>query len=278
MIDQPERETDIANSEPPAASEPAQITAAEHSEANSISPVKIHQQENTANDADHSDQERPVTRGELADRIQKSDRWMIGLTAVIAIGGAVSAIIFGYQLHEMKIAADLTREGIEISRRALESSQRAWLAPMDVIAAPPSLGVELYYAVLFRNIGKEPATNVIATGDAGFTKRTPQDRGWSDLETAPNKTCELSFEGSDRFVAYPSEDKSRYAFNYSIAPENVDKDLLAAKKTFFVQGCIKYESAGKSHFTRYCYYLHNDSALPVKDWRFRLCTTGNDGD
>jgi hypothetical protein len=56
-----------------------------------------------------------VTRGELADRVRKSDRWMIGLTAAIAIGGIVSAVIFGFQLHEMKVAADLTKESIDIS-------------------------------------------------------------------------------------------------------------------------------------------------------------------
>src|SRR5437588_9605078 len=45
----------------------------------------------------------------LEDRIRKSDRWMIGLTA-LAVGAAIaSAIIFGFQLSEMKSSAQDTK-------------------------------------------------------------------------------------------------------------------------------------------------------------------------
>jgi hypothetical protein len=43
----------------------------------------------------------------------------IGLTGARAIGGIISAVIFGFQLHEMKVAGDLTRQSIEISQRAI---------------------------------------------------------------------------------------------------------------------------------------------------------------
>jgi hypothetical protein len=35
-------------------------------------------------------------------RMTIADRWMVALTAVIAVGGIVSAIIFDLQLHAMK--------------------------------------------------------------------------------------------------------------------------------------------------------------------------------
>lgn len=68
---------------------------------------------------------------------------MIGLTAAIATGGLISAIIFGYQLREMQAAGDLTRESIKISeealkntREALISAQRPWISIDMTLSGP----------------------------------------------------------------------------------------------------------------------------------------------
>jgi hypothetical protein len=71
--------------------EPAPLHGASTVEAREAAP----HQEIGGNEASEAQQA-------LIDRIDKSDRWMIGLTAVIATAGIVSAIIFGWQLHVMQ--------------------------------------------------------------------------------------------------------------------------------------------------------------------------------
>jgi hypothetical protein len=43
-----------------------------------------------------------ITEKDFVDRINRSDRWMIYLTASIAFSGLISAAIFGWQLHVMQ--------------------------------------------------------------------------------------------------------------------------------------------------------------------------------
>jgi hypothetical protein len=141
--------------------------AIEGGETSSAPPIEIHGQNDGTEDRDATGQEHTVTRSELADRIQKSDRWMIGLTAVIAIGGAVSAAIFGYQLNEMKVAAELTRESIKISRQAIDqgresliATQRPWLSIQTEIVSPLTWdngAIELRIGVIVKNVGLTPA-------------------------------------------------------------------------------------------------------------------------
>ena len=118
---------------------------------NAVSPaVEV---DEIVNRSSHREKSRPkegISEQALVDRIKRSDRWMIVLTAVIAVGGLISAIIFGYQLNEMKIAGELTRESLELSREALKVSERAWLVPRA-----PSISVpitpkttEIYYGHL----------------------------------------------------------------------------------------------------------------------------------
>lgn len=88
-------------------------------------PIKIKEQENPGISDDTGGEQPSISEQALVDRITRSDRWMIFLTAVIAVGGLLSAVIFGYQLHEMKVAAELTRESIAMSKAALAIGQRA---------------------------------------------------------------------------------------------------------------------------------------------------------
>lgn len=95
---------------------------------------------------------------------------MIGLTAAIATGGLISAIIFGYQLREMQAAGDLTRESIKISEEALKNSrqtlisaQRPWISIDMTLSGPLTFdqnGAEIKIGLQLKNHGHSPALNV----------------------------------------------------------------------------------------------------------------------
>jgi hypothetical protein len=115
-------------------------------------------------------QQSSITEQAFVDRIRKSDQWMIALTAVIAIGGLISAIIFGYQLREMQTAGDLTRESIrisadalKISRETLIAAERPWISIAMTILGPLTFsakGAEISIGVELKNHGHSPAMNV----------------------------------------------------------------------------------------------------------------------
>ena len=91
------------------------------------------------------------------------------VTAAIAVGGLVSAIIFGVQLHEMKVATELTRKSVDLSadaltqtREAMIATQRPWLSIETKIASPlvwKDGDLELQLRVSGKNTGLTPALN-----------------------------------------------------------------------------------------------------------------------
>jgi hypothetical protein len=95
---------------------------------------------------------------------------MIGLTGLIAAGGLISSIIFGFQLHEMQAAGHLTQESIRISEESLKISretyvagQRPWISIQISILGPlifDSNGAEIKIGVTLKNHGHSPAMKV----------------------------------------------------------------------------------------------------------------------
>jgi hypothetical protein len=68
-----------------------------------VSPdVKTEEQEDPAVDTSERGGQQSISDQALVDRIKRSDRWMITLTAAIAVGGLVSAVIFYLQLAAMR--------------------------------------------------------------------------------------------------------------------------------------------------------------------------------
>jgi hypothetical protein len=114
-------------------------------------------------------QQQSISEKAFIDRIKTSDRWLIGLTGLIAAGGLISAIIFEYQLREMQTASYLTRESIRISEEALRVSrdtfiatQRPWLSVEMTISGPlvfDSNGAQIDVGVQIKNHGHSPAMN-----------------------------------------------------------------------------------------------------------------------
>jgi hypothetical protein len=114
-------------------------------------PVKIEKQIDS--DPDRQDaKQRSATDQALVDRINRSDRWMIGLTAVIAIGGLISAGIFAWQLSVMQT------ESANSERRML-AAQRPWVM-IDKIEVTSGDNASLPLNLSLKLLGQSPPANI----------------------------------------------------------------------------------------------------------------------
>jgi hypothetical protein len=86
----------------------------------------------------------------LVDRINRSDRWMIWLTAAIAFTGVVSAIIFGWQLIAMQGQLDEMKQSF--------AADRAYIF-MSGVERSPGEDIHTGYVIktTFKNYGRTPA-------------------------------------------------------------------------------------------------------------------------
>ncbi len=86
----------------------------------------------------------------LVDRINRSDRWMIGLTAAIALCGLASAIVFWQQLCVMQGQLDEMRQSFAADRAYLLNGGFTGYG-----AADPSPQTQVGFT--FTNFGRTPA-------------------------------------------------------------------------------------------------------------------------
>lgn len=100
---------------------------------------------------EHKRQET-ISNQALVDRINRSDRWMIALTAVIAGGGIISAIIFGWQLSVMQ--GQLNE--MQVEQRAWIGAPKINISPIDTKELSDATKFVRVTAT-FSNIGKSPA-------------------------------------------------------------------------------------------------------------------------
>jgi hypothetical protein len=123
----------------------------------------VHREEN--------ENQAAITNQALVDRINRSDRWMIGLTAVIAAGGIISAVIFGRQLTVMQGQLD-----------AMERDQMPYIWITDNLKLPefrPNTGTtkgQVVWSWEFTNFGNGRAVEItiehfIRLGPDGVFKR-----------------------------------------------------------------------------------------------------------
>lgn len=218
--------------------------------------------------------------------IDRFTGWLVAWTALLFVATVINAGILYITdttlketLGETRKASEAATKSVALAEKSLIAANRAWIAPDAVIILNKlALGKPLNLGITYRNIGKEPATDVTYTFVAGRIVAKEQYPEWSasDLGVPENKMCEEQFTG-DVGVAYPNS-PDRYAVTYTIEPEFTDTFIIKAQTTYFVQGCIKYQTLGTIHHAAYCFYMHSVVGIPPEKWNFRFCPTGNYAD
>jgi hypothetical protein len=121
--------------------------------------------------AAHTPEQTPVVNPTPSDRAKTGNRAMTFLIAMIAVGGAISAVIFALLLREMQVAAELNRQGIRLNQEALDvardSAQRQLRAYASILefkcgACGDNAGPDEVF-VKAGNDGQTPALNVYSS-------------------------------------------------------------------------------------------------------------------
>jgi hypothetical protein len=189
----------------------------------------------------------------LVDRIKRSDRWLISLTAAMAIAGSISAIIFWRQLSVMQGQLDI-----------MTADQRPWISVEQLSIGGPLLyddtdwpngkrwHIKLVYTL--KNHGKSPATHVIFWGHIAPIVLHYQKEGAfrgtfikTELDKAcgwPENSTEMGIDAGE--LMFPGDEWAPRTFEV----QGDDKDFSDAKTDksqytgiFLIPICVTYRSA-----------------------------------
>lgn len=196
---------------------------------------------------------KPAQReGDESSNSAKWERRQYRVQATIAVVGALSVVIYGFQLYEMRkateattVAAKAAQDAVELARESAQIDQRAWV----VIKAASfdkaiSAGDPHTLNLVMTNIGKTPANNV----DIYF---------WTAIsdETDPDKLPRPeSSQHPSQGVAAPNVD-----IMVPASPVKLNAEQVAALTTgtlkYFAYGHISYRDVfGKKHTTKFCLF------------------------
>jgi hypothetical protein len=291
---------------------PTQRTPIEPLEGGVSSAVKIEKTETSDIGAQEAREQASISNQALVDRINRSDRWMIALTAIIAIGGAISAFLFWKhlqafqgqleamrgQLHEMTAAGKQTDELIAANKKvaeaasksaeaakrsadSIESSQRAWAAPVNgKLKAPLGTSDEIVFMLDIQNVGKEPAFD--ATYQVGDSL-TPIPAGfdnWVNLPVGKIDTCAdiLPIPGNPSIFPSGGLSTNSSGIVYSVRSPAEHRrpisEIVEKKFVLSIYGCIAYKTANSVHHTAFCYYIE-PAKEPPANWPIKNCPQGN---
>lgn len=179
--------------------------------------------------------------------------------------------------------------GLLATRQSNVDANRAWLYPenpaIDFVDIPGASGNSLKAISISgdtQNVGREPSTKTFfgSTNDiaAGIVP-IEYDVNGQIVIPAPNKdACFRSSENLDYdSVIFPNQKLSyqRYFGIDGLSSAEIEA-INSGEKLFFWADCVTYQTFGKGHRSRFCYYLVR-SSFDQKMHTFR-CPIGNDAD
>jgi hypothetical protein len=155
------------------------------------------------------------------------------------------------------------------------------------LAEPLKLGNDAKFIFTFGNTGREPGTHVGRHEDFGNIKA---EHLIKNSLTAPaafrEEILKIKFADSckeaesTRYLGAIYSGAVESNFSAVIAPGKwITEQIINGSDDLIVSGCFVYETMGKTHTTKYCYFYNRSIAAmtPYPDF-FSFCPTGNDPD
>jgi hypothetical protein len=218
--------------------------------------VKPHQEVHSGITKEENEDQAGISNKALVDRINRSDRWMIGLTGAIAGGGIISAIIFGWQLTVMR--GQLNESRFE---------NRPWVGLENIQSdAIIENGKPFKITVFIKNFGKSPSPKVKGcigsdTPNIHQRDRVEITKMMDQLSKCPDPIAAVLMPSGN-----VSFDVTRKA---ELMTTSVAADINREFATFAAFGRLDYEDAdGIKYWTTFC-------ALYLKDGsKYNACAYG----
>lgn len=235
---------------------------------------------------------------EREDRGKRLREW----TTIALLGATLFAIL--WQVHEMikvygpiKQQADAESQAASAALEESKNSQRtadaagaqsasaekslalgarAWVGPFNasLSAGDPAIGAPFDVSVEYLNTGHEPAVNFLTS-----TRITtvPADGEWdkSTIEgfNAFADACkDMTKEVVGGSVIFPSLGFSRDTLDAK-QMNVVDQGVFNGSKVVLVQGCFRYRTMDKPHFSYFCFFYRKNLTKPAN---LNICPLGHD--
>lgn len=289
--------------DPPTHSDLGQGEPSEPSVSNAMCPVKENQAENPALSKYDSENNENTADAVLVDRIKKSDRLMIALTAIITAATCAQVYMVwdsGEQTERIVMAAEGIKTSLESSvaiakqnfetstekndealkatlsqsQAALDASimsfrleQRPWVSLFALrITDPVEVGKKVSVSFRYRNSGRTPALNQYSQSRYYFYP----------MSTAP-PMAKFPIPKEPRSTQFVPPDATLVGSTTStlneIPPDDDVRAYLNKRARLFAHIIIRYGDVnGVPHWTTACYYQ------VFGDPTFLACATGNEMD
>jgi hypothetical protein len=191
-----------------------------------------------------------------------------GLNRITAIGAALSLLgllgivasifIAKQATDDGHIAANAAQQSAETAGNALVSANRAWIAPTGIWHDRQQafvVGEPINYAILFRNVGKEPATRLNWHIENGFYPSPNKHIDIAKSEFSRDDMCKIVQSISSGGVVYPELGQPTYTSDAgytlpALPVESDDTDIVSRVKVtqnmidgteaLYVRGCVVY--------------------------------------
>jgi hypothetical protein len=228
--------------------------------------IEREQKEAKNRDRLYKDEQLQINRQQL-----KVNTLLMIFTCFLVVTSAITSFISLYQAKIAKISAIAARDAVavasgtldeaeksearqaESNRLSLKSAidnfhldQRAWVG-VDNIVGAPAKGQSFVIQVYVKNTGKTPAMNVEPWKRVEALARMPhvQPNCRRGLASGPTKSNGfLNPGGTFLLVLNPS---------HGLPLQQELKDILGAKKSLYVYGCLIYDDVFRSpHWLTYC--------------------------
>lgn len=236
-----------------------------------------------------------AAQSERANHDRKTLFW--GRIAGIGVG-LYTLLTFGllvinfWQLREVQNGAAQTQIAVTAATNsasaatrqanAAERDQRAWLSPeLMELLAPIAVGSRIQLRIIYENSGKTPAFGFSHGEDGGALLVPDGFSDWDHIEIPENTTCRGILPLDTGPVIYPSVHFGN-DLEYDATPKKdiaiVVNQIIAGRRILWMNGCFKYITLGKPHYSQFCYFLLPERDKPSEKWRFKSCPTGDNAD
>jgi hypothetical protein len=197
------------------------------------------------------------------------------LNFILAIATAILAYFTYLLWKETHISAIESGTSTEISRQALNSERRAWIAPLGAyLQEPIDFSRPIDIEVSYENTGQEPA--VIPDGYRPQLRTDVFSGGFKEFNRSPVKshTCIQPAITTNGLIVYPRQTRP-YTNSTTLPPNTLDQKILDGTSTLFITGCVSYVTLGEIHSSAYCFYLRPSKGEEIDRQAFFTCASGN---
>jgi hypothetical protein len=171
-----------------------------------------------------------------------------------------------------------------ITDHTFKLEQRAWIAPQrGELTSLIARGETIEMAIVYKNVGKNPALNVGHGQEIDFLDVPLDDQKvafWNRMPIPENKKCEaaIAFTRKGGRTVFSQQEHSLYAYIWTTS--GPPQEFFDRKRTFFVQGCFAYKTPDDNHIytAPYCVFLYPAKGYDPVEWKFRFCPIYVDAD